>query len=149
MLVNMLSADCSMDRIDQLVNNPDEPINPSNTRLDFWARLRDDILMIWTGSIDQLTQFMTWLNGICQSLKFTYTHSPEGVKFLELFVYVADNFIHTKLFSKKSDTHCYLILHPTPDFFRFMPIFSDPPGIPKISIGKNRKKLKNYQKESA
>ena len=75
-----------MDRVDQLVTNPDEPINP-------WARLRDDILMIWTGSIDQLTQFMTWLNGICQSLKFTYTHSSEGVEFLELFVYVADNFI--------------------------------------------------------
>ena len=37
-----------------------------------------------------------------------------------------------------------------PDFFRFMPIFSDPPpGIPKIGIGKNRKKLKNDQKESA
>ena len=52
---------------------------------------------------------MTWLNGICQGLKFTYTHSPEGVEFLDLFVYVADNFIHTKLFSKKSDTHCYLI----------------------------------------
>ena len=69
-------ADCSTDRIYQLVNNPDEPINPSNTRPYFWARLRDDILMIWTGSIDQLTQFMTWLNGICQSLKFTYTHSP-------------------------------------------------------------------------
>ena len=65
--------------------------------------------MIWTGGIDQLTQFMTWLNGICQSLKFTYTHSPEGVEFIDLFVYVADNFIHTKLFSKKSDTHCYLI----------------------------------------
>ena len=48
-------ADCSMDRIDQLVNNPDEPINPSNIRPDFWARLRDDILMIWTGSIDLLT----------------------------------------------------------------------------------------------
>ena len=35
-----------------------EPINLSNTRPYFWARLRDDILMIWTGSIDQLTQFI-------------------------------------------------------------------------------------------
>ena len=52
---------------------------------------------------------MTWLNGICQGLKLTYTHSPEGVELLDHFVYVADNFIHTKLFSKKSDTHCYLI----------------------------------------
>ena len=31
------------------------------------------------------------------------------LNFLTFFVYVADNFIHTKLFSKKSDTHCYLI----------------------------------------
>ena len=39
-------ADCSMDKIDQLVKNTDETINPSNIRPDFWARLRDDILMI-------------------------------------------------------------------------------------------------------
>ena len=83
-----------MDRIDQLVNNPDEPINPSNIRPDFWARLRDDILMIWTGSIDPLTQLMTWLNGIRQGLKITYTHSPDGVEFLDLFIHVADNILN-------------------------------------------------------
>ena len=33
-----------------------------------------------------------------------------------------------------------------PDLCQFFPI---PTGIPKIGIGKNRKKLKNYQKESA
>ena len=36
---------------------------------------------------------------------------------------------------------------------RLFPIYANfsrsPPGIPKIGIGKNRKKLKNYQKESA
>ena len=62
--------------------------------------------MIWTGSIDQLTQLMTWLNMV--SVKVLNLHT-EGVEFLDLFVYVADNFIHTKLFSKKSYTHCYLI----------------------------------------
>ena len=65
--------------------------------------------MVWTGSIDQLHQFMAWLNGICPSLKFTYTHSSEGVEFLDLYVYVSDNFVQIKLFSKKSSTHCYLI----------------------------------------
>ena len=34
------------------------------------------------------------------------------------------------------------------DLCQFFPI-PTPPGIPKIGIGKNRKKLKNYQKESA
>ena len=65
--------------------------------------------MVWTGTIDQLHQFMAWLSGICPGLKFTYTHSSERVEFLDLYVYVADNFVQTKLFSKKSDTHCYLI----------------------------------------
>ena len=102
-------ADCTIDKIDQLVNNPDEPINPSNIRPDFWARLRDDILMIWTGTVDQLVEFIAWLNGICSDLKFTYSFSTDGVEFLDLFVYASDQFIHTKLFSKKSDTHCYLI----------------------------------------
>ena len=69
--------DCSMDKIDQLVNNPDQPINPSEIRPDFWARLRDDILMVWTGTIDQLHQFMTCLSVICPDLQLTYTHSPE------------------------------------------------------------------------
>ena len=71
--------------------------------------MRDDILMVWTGSIDQLHQFMTWLNGICPDLQFTFTHSPEGVEFIDLYVYVADNFVHTTLFLKKNDTHWYLI----------------------------------------
>ena len=88
-------ADCTIDKIDQLVNNPDEPINPSNIRPDFWARLRDDILMVWTGTTDELANFMAWLNGICPDLKFTYSYSTEGVEFLDLFVYTADHFVHS------------------------------------------------------
>ena len=39
-------ADWSMDKIYQLANNSDLPINPYNTRPEFRARLRDDILMV-------------------------------------------------------------------------------------------------------
>ena len=102
-------GDNSMDKVDQVVNNPESPPNPTKIRPDFWGRLRDDILMIWTGTIEELMIFMAWLNSIWPSLKFTYKYSTEGVEFLNLFVYVVDGIIHTKLFSKKSDTHCYLI----------------------------------------
>ena len=65
--------------------------------------------MIWTGTVEQLTEFMTRLNSISPDLKVTYSSYTEGVEFLDVFGYAADNFIRTKLFSKKSDTHCNLI----------------------------------------
>ena len=36
-----------------------------------------------------------YIYGICPDLQYTYTHSPEGVEFLDLYVYVAENFVHT------------------------------------------------------
>lgn len=101
-------ADNTMDYIDQLVHNKDGVLGP-NIIPEFWGRLRDDVYMCWSGTEEELKIFMNWLNNIHPNLTFTYTYSSEGVEFLDLFVYSVDNFIHTKLFSKASDTHCYLI----------------------------------------
>ena len=108
-------ADNAMDYIDQLVHNPDNTVGP-NIVPEFWGRLRDDIYMCWSGTEEELFVFMAWLNNIHPNLNFTYNYSksgmtlqPCGVEFLDLFIYAVDNFIHTKLFSKASDTHCYLI----------------------------------------
>ena len=90
-------ADCAMDFIDQAVNNPSEPINPSNIRPDFWARLRDDIFMIWTGTVGQLDIFMAWLNSNFPGLKFTHSFSKEMVEYLDLLVYAFHCFILRKL----------------------------------------------------
>ena len=75
----------------------------------FWGRLRDDIYMAWPGTVEQLLEFMNWLNSIHPSLVFTYDYSKDGVEFLDTFVYAVGDEIHTKLYSKPSDTHCYLI----------------------------------------
>ena len=40
---------------------------------------------------------------------FTYDYSKDGVEFLDTYVYAVGDVIHTKLYSKPSDTHCYLI----------------------------------------
>ena len=100
-------ADCAMDEIDTLVNCDTEHGPPH--RPAFWGRLRDDIYMAWTGTVEQLLEFMTWLNGIHPDLVFTYDYSTEGVEFLDTFVYAVGSVVHTRLYSKPSDTHCYLI----------------------------------------
>ena len=52
---------------------------------------------------------MDWLNSIHPDLVFTYDYSKDGVEFLDTYVYAVGDVIHTKLYSKPSDTHCYLI----------------------------------------
>ena len=101
-------ADCAMDEIDMLVNSESVDHGPP-CRPAFWGRLRDDIYMAWTGSVEQLLEFMEWLNSIHPDLVFTYDYSKDGVEFLDTFVYTVGDVIHTKLYSKPSDTHCYLI----------------------------------------
>ena len=65
--------------------------------------------MPWVHGGDELLQFKQWINTIHPSLKFTFDYSEEGVKFLDLYVYTKNEEILTKLFSKKSDTHSYLV----------------------------------------
>ena len=98
-----------MNYIDQAVhgNNPNcqgyqvEPI--------FWGRFRDDIYMPWIHGLEELMLFKEWINTIHPSLKFTFEYSENGVEFLDLFIYTKDSEIHTKLYSKKSYTHSYLV----------------------------------------
>ena len=40
---------------------------------------------------------------------FTYDYSKDAVEFLDTYVNAVGDVIHTKLYSKPSDTHCYLI----------------------------------------
>ena len=101
-------ADCAMGKIDILVNEGDLEHGPPH-RPAFWGRLRDDIYMAWPGTVEELLKFMEWLNSIHPDLVFTYDYSKDGVEFLDTYVYAVGDVIHTKLYSKPSDTHCYLI----------------------------------------
>ena len=54
--------------------------------------------MPWIGAVNELQEFMDWLNSIHESLKFTVNYSTEGVRFLDLFVYSEEsNKVHTKV----------------------------------------------------
>ena len=73
-----------------------------------WLRFRDDIYMPWTLGEEKLLKFFSWLNTLSEHLKFEIKYSREGVEYLETFIYDRDGILHTKLFSKESDTHAYL-----------------------------------------
>ena len=65
--------------------------------------------MPWVHGEEDLLSFKEWINTIHPSLKFTFEYSVDGIEFLDLFIYTKDGEIQTKLYSKVSDTHSYLI----------------------------------------
>ena len=51
-----------------------------------WLRYIDDIFMIWTESPENLKIFIDYLNNIHPTIKFTSSHSPTSVPFLDVNV---------------------------------------------------------------
>ena len=74
-----------------------------------WLRFIDDIFMIWTHGEDKLQEFITYLNGIHKTIKFTHEFSQSQINLLDTTVKVGDNReLCTTLFEKPTDTHLYL-----------------------------------------
>ena len=51
-----------------------------------WWRFTDDIFMIWTHTEDELRTFITYLNNIHHTIKFTSSHSTTSTSFLHIKV---------------------------------------------------------------
>ena len=67
--------------------------------------------MVYTGSEDQLHQFIQTLQTLDNSLKFTYTVSNEKVDFLDLTVSIANNRVTFNTFQKTLNKYLYLPAH--------------------------------------
>ena len=137
-------ADVAMNYIDQAVhnNNPETIPNPHIPK--DWSRFRDDVYIPWTKTVEELMEFMDWLNNIHTSLKFTVCHSVEGIEFLDLFVYCDENNnLCTKLYSKSSDTHCYLV----PSSCHKTHIIENIPFNTARRVFQNNSHLVNYEKD--
>jgi hypothetical protein len=73
-----------------------------------YKRYIDDILMIWTHGEDELKAFMTAMNSHHPTIKLTHEWSTEEINFLDVTVYIKNNTVGTKLYTKPTDTHQYL-----------------------------------------
>ena len=96
-------ANLLMDRFETkaLANWPLKPL--------IWLRFIDDIFMTWTHGEDNLTEFITYLNRIHPTIKFTHETSLTQINFLDTTVKVNDRReSYTTLYEKPNDTYLYL-----------------------------------------
>ena len=87
---------------DALLNSPHQPY--------LWLRFIDDIFMIWTAGPEKLKVFVDYLNNLHSTIKFTCSHSPSNIPFLDVMVLVKDGSIETDLYTKPTDKHQYLLV---------------------------------------
>ena len=73
-------------------------------------RFIDDIFMIWTNTEDELRTFITYLNNIHPTIKFTSSHSATCTSFLDFKVSLSQfGKVETDLYTKLTDKHQYLL----------------------------------------
>ena len=74
-----------------------------------WWRYIDDIFMVWPHSPTELYSFLSALNNVHETIKFTSNASQESVSFLDVMIH-KDNKgqIETGLYTTPTDAHMYL-----------------------------------------
>jgi hypothetical protein len=75
---------------------------------DMFKRFIDDIFGIWRHGEQKLLEFVEYLNNSHPTIKFTIEYSKAQVNFLDTIVYIEDNMLKVKLYTKPTDTHSYL-----------------------------------------
>ena len=110
-------------KIDPLISELAKRIEGGEDPLLFFKRFLDDIFLAYTGSLKNLHQFLSELNDIHPTIKFTMTHTtPSGVEspdcgckpsaslaFLDTLCTILDGKIVTDLYRKKTDRNQYLL----------------------------------------
>ena len=77
-------------------------------------RYHDDILCFWLGDEDELANFISQINSMHPTLKFTYEWSKQEINFLDLYYSVQEErfkrtqILDIKCYSKPCDTFQYL-----------------------------------------
>ena len=70
----------------------------------------DDIFVIWIEGPEKLKIFVDYLTNLHSTIKFTCSHSPTNIPFLDVMVSIKDGFIETDLSTKPTDKHQYLLI---------------------------------------
>lgn len=75
-----------------------------------WWRFIDDIFMIWTHTENDLLNFISYLNNLHPTIKFTSSHSSTSISFLDVQVSLNQfGVVETDLYTKPTDKHQYLL----------------------------------------
>ena len=73
-------------------------------KTNMFLRFIDDLFMIWTGSKQELLEFMSDLNKKHPSIKFEFKYSQTKIEFLDVLVYKDhNNMLQTTIYRKQTD----------------------------------------------
>ena len=75
---------------------------------DFFARLVDDVFTLWNSDLDSLKTFVEQLNQFHPTIKFELNYSYTEITFLDTLVYIENNLLKTKVYTKPTDKKQYL-----------------------------------------
>jgi len=75
---------------------------------EFFGRLVDDIFTIWNDDLKSLQNFVKMLNEFHPTIKFELKYSQTDIQFLDTIVYIENNTLKTKLYTKPTDKKQYL-----------------------------------------
>ncbi|KAJ1143227.1 hypothetical protein NDU88_009538 [Pleurodeles waltl] len=82
--------------------------NPYFNHIRLWKRYIDDIMIIWRGTREEATIFITWLNTLNPFLRFTATMGDPAVSFLDLLITERNGSLVTEVFYKPTDRNTLL-----------------------------------------
>ena len=112
-------ANIFMGKIDLLIRNcaRSSDFDP----ILFFKRFIDDILLFWTGTVDEFNEFLAKINTLHPTIKFTasFDFETKSTTFLDTVISVIDGVIYTDLYRKKTDKVQYLLpssCHPSHNF---------------------------------
>lgn len=115
-------ANLFMAKIDKLATDLAQNFGDGTYPIKAWKRFLDDIFILWVGSVENLHAFLTELNLIHPTIKFTICHtSPNSedlkcpcepsnnLAFLDTSVALLDNQLTVDLYKKPTDRCQYLL----------------------------------------
>ncbi|KAJ8019991.1 hypothetical protein HOLleu_41807 [Holothuria leucospilota] len=97
-------ANIFMGTIEQDILNLTSHILPNT-----WKRFIDDIHFLWTLTSRNLSLFQTLINTRHPTIKYTFNSSQDNVQFLDIQITQNNTQLETKIYSKPTDSHAYLL----------------------------------------
>lgn len=77
----------------------------------FWKRFIDDIILVWTGTEEELQEFIQFINSLHPTIKFTanYNFQTRSAPFLDTNITITGGTISTDLYRKPTHSPQYLL----------------------------------------
>ena len=76
--------------------------------IQIYKRFIDDILIVWKGNREQLSNFIEHINANHYEIKFTVNVQPDVTQFLDLEIFKVEGELHTKTHFKETDRNGYI-----------------------------------------